>query len=187
MSIQLGSELGEDGVTMRAIAARLGVSATALYQHFESKAAILREIRFLGVRTLLAAQEPASQVDDPVERIHILARHYIEFAVENRWLYKVLFYEEGVEWADLNTEERDHLIGPLKEAKAACERGVGAGVFRNDLDLDNAALLLWAAVHGLASLLINGRIGHNHPAFPIASRDEFVRNLVEGVLRSMRA
>jgi AcrR family transcriptional regulator len=37
---------------MRGIAARLGVSATALYQHFESKASILREIRLYGADLL---------------------------------------------------------------------------------------------------------------------------------------
>lgn len=186
VSIQLGSELGEEGVTMRAIASRLGVSATALYQHFESKAAILREIRFLGVRTLLEAQEPATHVDDPVERIHALAKHYIDFAVENRWLYKVLFYEDEVDWSDLNADEREHLAAPLKAARSACEAGVAAGVFRSDIDLDASALLLWASVHGLASLLINGRISENHPSFPVGSRDEFVRTMVEGVLRSFR-
>ena len=35
-SLELGQELGEEGLTMRGIASRLGVSATALYQHFES-------------------------------------------------------------------------------------------------------------------------------------------------------
>ena len=37
---------------MRGIAARLGVSATALYQHFENKASILREIRLYGADLL---------------------------------------------------------------------------------------------------------------------------------------
>jgi len=172
---------------MRAIASRLGVSATALYQHFESKAAILREIRFLGVRTLMDAQEPAARVEDPIERIHVLAKHYVDFAVENRWLYKVLFYEDEVDWRQLEESERNHLVAPLREARSACEAGIALGLFRQDLDLDSAALLLWASVHGLASLIISGRISQNHPEFPIANRDNFIRSLVEEVLRSMRA
>ena len=51
--IELGSDLGEEGLTMRAIAGRLGISATALYQHFESKASILREIRLHAIRLLM--------------------------------------------------------------------------------------------------------------------------------------
>lgn len=188
MSIQLGSEQGESSVTMRNIAARLGVSATALYQHFDSKAAILQEIRFLGVRTLLEAQEPAMAVEDPVERIHALARHYIRFAVENRWLYKVLFYENAVNETELAPTEREHLVAPLQQVRDACEAGIANGTFRQDLDLDSASLLLWASVHGLASLLINGRLGQEgSPPFPIGLQDDFVRSLVEGVLRSLRA
>jgi len=186
VSIQLGSEQGEQSVTMRNIAARLGVSATALYQHFDSKAAILQEIRFLGVRTLLEVQEPATEVDDPVERIHTLAQQYINFAVENRWLYKVLFYESPVNEAELEIEERDHLIAPLRQVREACEAGVAKGMFRQDLDLDGAALLLWAAVHGLASLIINGRLTQESSPFAIADRDDFVFDLVEGVLRSLK-
>jgi len=53
--IQLGAELGEEGLTMRAIAARLGISVTNIYQHYENKAAIVREVRFHGVAMLNAA------------------------------------------------------------------------------------------------------------------------------------
>lgn len=187
VSIQLGSELGQEGLTMRAIAARLGVSATALYQHFESKAAILREIRFLGVRTLLDAQQSGAASDDPIEQVHELARRYVDFATDNPWLYRVLFYEEDVDWSQLGADERDLLIAPLQQARAAFERGVQQGVFRADLDLDNTALLLWASVHGLASLLINGRISESHPAYPVRDRDEFVKKFIEGLIRSLRS
>ena len=50
-SLEIGSELGEEGLTMRGIAARLGVSATALYQHFGITAERLAE----AVRGVLAA------------------------------------------------------------------------------------------------------------------------------------
>lgn len=172
---------------MRAIAARLGVSATALYQHFESKAAILREIRFVGVRTLLGVQGPATEVADPIEQVHELAKRYVDFAASNPWLYKVLFCGEEVDWSQLNEEDREMLLAPLKQARTAFERGVAAGAFRSDLDLDNTALLLWASVHGVASLLINGRISESHPAFPVKDRDEFIKNFIDGLIRSIRS
>ena len=187
MSIQLGSELGEEGLTMRAIAARLGVSATALYQHFESKSAILREIRLLGVRTLLEQQNEAAATTDPVERIHKLAKTYIDFALNNPWLYKVLFVEEQVDWTTLDDGERGVMMSPLNRAKEAFQAGVQADKFRSDLDTDSSALLLWASVHGLATLLISGRISEEHPAFPVPSRDAFVGAFIEGLIRSIAA
>ncbi len=187
VSIQLGSELGEDGLTMRAIAARLGVSATALYQHFESKAAILREIRSLGVRTLLEAMAPAFQCEDPTVRIVEAAQRYVEFATGNPWLYKVLFHEEEVDWTQLSESEKGRLMAPLEETRKAFTYGVERGVFLPDLDVRNAALLLWASMHGLASLLISGRLSEAHPAYPIPDRDQFVRSFVEQLVRSVKA
>jgi AcrR family transcriptional regulator len=187
VSIQLGSELGEDGLTMRAIAARLGVSATALYQHFESKAAILREIRLHGVDTLLSAMSPASDMSDAESRIREIARRYTEFALGNPWLYKVLFQGEEVDWASLEEDERDLLMAPLRQARTAFEMGVRAGAFRPDVDVDNTALLFWASLHGLASLMINGRISEKHPVFPVPDREEFVSNFIAGLVRAVRA
>jgi AcrR family transcriptional regulator len=187
VSIQLGSELGEDGLTMRAIAARLGVSATALYQHFESKAAILREIRFLGVRTLLEAMTPAFAAEDPTTRVVEAATRYVEFATGNPWLYKVLFHDEEVDWAQLSDDERGRLMAPLEETRKAFTYGVECGTFYKDLDVPNAALLLWASMHGLASLLISGRLSEAHPAYPIPNRDQFVRGFVETLVRSVTA
>jgi AcrR family transcriptional regulator len=186
-SIQLGSELGEEGLTMRAIAARLGVSATALYQHFESKSAILKEIRLLGVRTLLEQQQASMEVQDPIVRVHRLAKTYIDFALGNPWLYKVLFVEEQVDWASVSEEDRKHLVAPLEQAKQAFEAGVQANVFRSDLDVHSSALLLWASVHGLATLLISGRISENHPAYPVPNRDAFVGAFIDGLIRSISA
>lgn len=187
VSIQLGSELGEDGLTMRAIAARLGVSATALYQHFESKAAILREIRLHGVDTLLTAMAPATEMSDAEGRLREIAGRYTEFALNNPWLYKVLFQGEEVDWSSLEEDERDLLMAPLHQARSAFEIGVRSGVFRADVDVDNTALLFWASLHGLASLMINGRISEGHPVFPVPDRDDFVRGFIGGLVRAVRA
>ncbi len=187
MSIQLGSELGEDGLTMRAIAARLGVSATALYQHFESKAAILREIRLHGVDTLLSAMAPSVELGDAEARVREIAGRYTEFALSNPWLYKVLFQGDEVDWASVEEDERDLLMAPLRQARAAFDLGVRAGVFRPDVDVDNTALLFWASLHGLASLMINGRISEGHPVFPVPDRDDFVSNFIAGLVRAVRA
>lgn len=187
VSIQLGSELGEDGLTMRAIAARLGVSATALYQHFESKAAILREIRLHGVDTLLTAMAPAVELGDADARVKEIARRYTEFALSNPWLYKVLFQGEEVDWASIAEDERDLLMAPLRQTRAAFELGVRTGSFRPDIDVDNTAMLFWASLHGLASLMINGRISEGHPVFPVPDRDEFVSSFIRGLVRAVRA
>lgn len=183
-SIELGSELGEDGMTMRAIASRLGISATGLYQHFESKASILREIRFHGLRLLQDALQAAAAADDPQRRLHDMAGAYLSFARANPWLYKVLFLDEMLDWTTMPEDERRDALMPMSTTAATFRSGIERGVFRADLDAEQATLLTWASLHGLASLLLHGRISEGHPAFPVPNIEQFVEVFVENLVRA---
>lgn len=184
VSIQLGSELGEEALTMRAIAAHLGVSATALYQHFESKAAILREIRLHGVRMLRRSLEEV-EADDATRRLAALAERYVDFALNNPWLYKVLFFGDEVDWGEVDVEEREELLAPLSIVHQCLENGIHRGVFRSDLEIHHTALMLWSSMHGLATMLMDGRISASHPVFPVEDVPAFVRGYIEGVARGL--
>jgi AcrR family transcriptional regulator len=138
VSERIGREQGEAALTMRNIAAALGVSPTLLYQHFESKAAILRELEAQGhaelERRLDAALSPSV---DPPERMRALCRAYVEFARRSPWLYSLLF-------ASASAQEHAE---PFASRAAACIVAVGGG--SDDAPL-LAGLHAWAAVHGLA-------------------------------------
>lgn len=186
VSLQLGTELGEEGLTMRGIAGRLGVSATALYQHFESKASILRAIRFYGLERLDAYVEPAFLHEDPVERLAEMCTLCVAFARENPWLYSVLTDEEELEWAKLTPEEREIVLTPHRRVARCFAEAVERKRFRRDIDVETAPLALLAAVHGLATLMIKGRISEHHPVFPIKDEDAFLRDFVGNTLRSFQ-
>jgi AcrR family transcriptional regulator len=184
-SLELGSQLGEEGLTMRGIASRLGVSATALYQHFESKASILREIRVYGIDLLYDAISPALEQDgDPVEKLRDVTRRYINFAREKQWLYSVLMEHAQLEWTELAPEEIARSLRPLRAVREAMAAGKEAGVWREDVNLELAAFQLWASVHGLCSLLNNGRFNEKHPAFPIPDEKSLIEVFVDGCVRA---
>ncbi|MCA9651271.1 MAG: TetR/AcrR family transcriptional regulator [Myxococcales bacterium] len=184
-AIELGTELGEEGLTMRGIAARLGVSATALYQHFEGKASILRAIRFHGLSLLNKELAPAFTLDDPVEQIRDCALRYIGFARSNPWLYALLFEGEELDFQSLSDDERVLISFSQSEVTKVFERGKEAGKLREDIDAKTAPFLMWAANHGLAMLMITGRISEQHPTFPVSNEEEFIRAFVESEVRSM--
>jgi AcrR family transcriptional regulator len=187
-SLELGSQLGEEGLTMRGIASRLGVSATALYQHFESKASILREIRVYGIDLLHDAISPALEENgDPVSKLREVVRRYIAFARENQWLYSVLMEHEQLEWTELAPEEIARSLRPLLAVREAMAAGKQAGCWRVDVDVELAAFQLWASVHGLCSLLNNGRFNEQHPAFPIPDETSLIDVFVEGCIRAFTA
>ncbi len=184
-AIELGTELGEEGLTMRGIAARLGVSATALYQHFEGKASILRAIRFHGLELMNRALAPAFDEAEPIDQIRQSALLYINFARSNPWLYSLLFEGEGVDHSSLTDNEREVISWSQVSIRKSFEQGRAAGKLRDDVNVKTAPYLLWAANHGLAMLMITGRISEQHPGFPVHSDDAFINAFVEGAVRGM--
>ena len=78
-SLELGQALGEDGVTMRAIATKLGTSATTLYTCFESKAAIMRELRMRGLLMLARADSGRVELRCEVVDLNKLCQQMVEY------------------------------------------------------------------------------------------------------------
>lgn len=171
---------------MRGIASRLGVSATALYQHFESKTSILREIRVYGIDLLYEALEPALEVDDPVERLRQIIHRYIAFARANKWLYSVLMEHEQLDWAELSEDEVQRSLRPLRIVQESMAIGAERGVWRDGVEPQIIAFQLWASVHGLCSLINNGRFDEKHPVFPIPDETSLIDVFAGGIIRSLQ-
>lgn len=170
---------------MRGIAARLGVSATALYQHFEGKASILRAIRFHGLNLMNRTLAPAFERSEPLEQIRESALLYVNFARSNPWLYSLLFGGEVVDFEALNDDEREAIFYSQHAIQRVFKQGKEQGKLRVDIDVQTAPFLMWAANHGVAMLLITGRISEQHPGFPVPSEDEFIRSFVESEVRAL--
>lgn len=184
VSLELGSELGEEGLTMRGIASKLGVSATALYQHFESKSQILNEIRVYGVERLWSSIQPALDNPDYRERMIGVVIGYVQFARENPWIYTVLMEHEEVNWDRVPADDVHWALKPLFELRKLLEIGQAEGHIHEKVDVITASLQMWAAVHGLSSLLINGRISEKHPMFPAPDEAALVRTFAETLIRT---
>src|SRR5918999_5020029 len=83
---------GVEGLTLREIGARLGVSRTALYRHFADKRALLAAVATEGFRALrqqlVAAWEEGGRGD---AAFHAMGVAYVRFAVANPAHYRVMF------------------------------------------------------------------------------------------------
>ena len=145
---------GIEAVTMRKIADRIEYSATAIYQYFPDKDALLREIcerdfSALAEQSLRVAREP-----DPVERIRKLGRAYVEFALAHPSSYRLMFMTPKV--AEPNLERRGV---PERDAYALLRSVVQECIEQGRLDKKSwdaelVAQTLWAGVHGLCALQI---------------------------------
>jgi AcrR family transcriptional regulator len=186
-SMQIGSELGEEGLTMRGLAARLGVSPTALYQYFDGKTAILQEIRLRGLTRLMdsgmAAMAGKASLRD---RIEASSRSYVTFARENPWLYRVLFETAaGPPRQELNEEQRATLRRSEDRMAAAHSDMFSNLALKGDDVLPHFVGFWWCSMHGLCSLLLGRQLTHDNPVVRVADTDAFVDDFIEHLVASL--
>jgi len=149
---------GVEAVTIREIGARLGVSRTALYRHFADKGALLSAVATEGFRALrealISAWEEGRRGDEAFRAMGVA---YVGFAVANSSHYRVMFggsVDPRAHGAELATEA-EGAFQALVDALAALQRD---GIMRRDDDTLLMATHVWALVHGMAMLIIDGKL-----------------------------
>ncbi|QGZ66124.1 TetR/AcrR family transcriptional regulator [Paraburkholderia acidisoli] len=150
---------GLRGLTLRAISREVGVSHTAPQRHFVDTAGVLSELAAIGHDRLAASMAAHSQgLTVEMERRRGIARGYVSFAVEQPDLFRLM--------------SRNELLDPSNEALAGARRRsirMLAGTIGQHGELERAVEGIgnaqavemtagWAYVHGLATLLIDGRL-----------------------------
>ena len=163
---------GVEGLTLREIGARLGVSRTALYRHFADKRALLAEVATEGFRTLRQQLVKAWE-DGGRDRtaFQLMGAAYVEFAVANPSHYRVMFggFVNPQSQAELAAEAAG-AFQALVDALSALQR---AGLLCTD-ETALMARFVWAMVHGIAMLGIDGRL-HQPGAVEALQRYAFER------------
>lgn len=156
-SLELGQAYGEDGVTMRAIASKLGTSATTLYTCFESKAAIMRELRIRGAQIMGRALIDGFSSGEARAGMLEASRAFLRFARDNPWLYALLIASEAP-LAEMLTEAQGNQVQRINEDVRAAFYGRcrEAGI---DGDVSEGFVQWFTAMHGITSMLINRRYG----------------------------
>jgi AcrR family transcriptional regulator len=148
---------GAEALTLRGVGDRLGVSRTALYRHFADKQALLDEVADDGFRTLRTALRAAwTAGGEGRAGFDAMGVAYVRFAVAHPSHYRVMFggFAGAHERRDdgTNVDETTDAFQALVDAIVALQRG---GQMRAD-DPQTLALHIWAMVHGLAMLALDG-------------------------------
>jgi AcrR family transcriptional regulator len=154
-AMELLEERGETALSLRAVARRAGVSPSAPYRHYADREVLVSAVAAVGYRQLaerLAAAHPSPSTP---EQLASVATAYVQFALERPALFRIMFGEP----CDRDNDER-------VAATAAVSLYVRAIVERSfpQADADALATAVWALVHGLAFLHLDGKLDAPTPA-----------------------
>jgi AcrR family transcriptional regulator len=148
---------GVEAVTLRAVAAAAGVSEAAPYHHFRDKRMLLAAAAGAGFEDLDArlARAVEAAPDDPIARLTEAAGAYVAFALEEPGAYRLVV---GAHVSELDLAQLPETAIPGRRAKLRIRQlahdvmpslRVTAGI-----DAEAIFRMMWAQVHGTASLVV---------------------------------
>jgi AcrR family transcriptional regulator len=143
-----------DGVSIRAIADAVGVTPPSIYLHFADKDALVNAVCERHFRELDRVSAEATEgITDPVAALRAMGTAYVRFGVEHPEEYRILFMSRHTDAPSAAYLERLKGLSGFEHLVAAVQRCMDAGTFAAG-DAFAVACTLWAAVHGITSLLI---------------------------------
>jgi AcrR family transcriptional regulator len=179
---------GPDAVVLRAAARAAGVYAAAAYRHFADHGELLQVVRERAIEALAAAMRESLNSGDPlpdpaqeaVRRLRALGRAYISFALTDPGLFRTAFCRPDTAVPDVTDRIAAH--GPFALVSGVLDELVEHGVLDPDRR-QGAEIATWAAVHGLATLLVDGPLAlldEQERALAMERNADFVLNGIAG-------
>jgi len=172
---------GYQNVSMRKIAERIEYSPTTIYLYFNDKSELLFSLCEETFSILLEQfAELDREIQDPVERLRHGLKSYVLFGIQHPNHYKVTFMERIDDASNATDGRMKDSKGMLafQNISSTVSQCVTEGRFR-PVDIGVASQALWAAIHGITSLLIV------HTKFPWADHenviDQVVNTMIEGL------
>jgi AcrR family transcriptional regulator len=148
-AVELLEEGGESALSLRAVARRAGVSPAAPYRHYRDREALVSAVAAVGYRELaerLAAAHPSPSTPEQLTSVAIA---YVRFALDRPALFRIMFGEP----CDRDNDERVAATGAVSlYLRKIVERAFPQA------EPEALATAIWALVHGLAFLHLDGKI-----------------------------
>lgn len=187
-AVEAARERGTEGLAVRELARRVGVSHNAAYRHFADRDALVEEVAARGLAALVTAMERrleglAAYDDIPRARRTLAGcgRGYVDFAVDQPGLFRVLFTaypEPPGEKAGGPVDDHD----PFGMLNAALDDLVTVGFLAPHARL-GAEITCWSAVHGFSVLHTEGPLRE----LPAADREVALGQMMVAIDRGYGA
>lgn len=156
-AVALIARKGPQGFSLREVARRARVSEAAPYWHFTDREALLAAVAERGfVEMAKGMMEIWSRVAEPSERFRALGIGYVRFALAHPSYLRVMFGSEVPDKAMHPglKEAGERTFAMLIQAIADCQ---AVGQVKSGPP-EEFAVAAWSIVHGLAALLVDGKL-----------------------------
>jgi AcrR family transcriptional regulator len=159
-------------VSIRSVAQRVGVTPPSIYLHFVDKDALLDAVCARYFEKLdeemqrVAADQPSA-----IEVLRAQGLAYVRFAMKTPELYRIATMGEGRPGSDMDLTLNSSAVVHMRHS---VESLMAEGIYPPG-DSMAYVLELWAAAHGVASLLIS------RPYLPWGDAEEFADRVLRAV------
>ncbi|PXX02291.1 TetR/AcrR family transcriptional regulator [Mycolicibacterium moriokaense] len=153
-AMELLEQDGAGGLSVRAVARHAGVSPGAPYRHYADRDALVSAVAAEGYRQLAGKLSAAHPSPSTPEDLAAVAVAYVQFALEHPALFRTMFSDP----CDSDSSERVAAITAIAEYVGALVRQAFPGA-----DPDALSTAIWAVVHGLAFLHLDGKLDTSTP------------------------
>lgn len=148
-------KFGSEHLTVKKIAAEVGISEAAIYRHFKSKKSILsfllnhiEEALLKDISSENIANEPVTL--DIIEKI--IRNHFSNIGMRKGISFQVIAEIISLGDKSLNKQASRAISRYIARLKEILADGVRDGAIRPDIDLEAAATLLFSLIQGLVNI-----------------------------------
>lgn len=183
-STELIQEAGLAGLSAREIARRISYSPGTLYNSFENLDDLVFTIEGRLLDRLLEALSAVPAGTSPGAHVHDIATCYLSFAARNPKLWNLLFEHHSVEQRKIPEwyrQKLEALLGKVEDALRPLATDLEPEALRR------SARVLWAGVHGLASLSAADKLSVIAADDARVLMDDLVRTYLSGMQASRSA
>ena len=152
-------ERGIEGFSLRGVAKRANVSHAAPAHHFGDANGLLTALAARGFARFIQRQRDFRQraASDPRAQLEASGVGYVVFALENPAIFRLMFSSDRPDFEDPDLQQvADSAFEELVEHVRGVTENKSSPKKDSAMMLDVASA--WAAAHGLADLLVAGRL-----------------------------
>ena len=183
-ALRIISEHGFKFFSMRKLAAKLGMSATTIYNYYSSKDELYLMILTKGFDMLYKDLLTIfKSYENPLDGLRKMVRAYVSFGIKNAHYYNIMFTSDAPKYRDYIGTDIEPVAYFEKQTALQLVDIAAKGIIRVSpgIDPDDArycAIRLWSFLHGIIALS-NSRVLKEVDEDP----EEIIERIIEDIIQ----